>query len=120
VPVENIAADEDAGRFLDAGLPKNAGKRLAKLRELIDREREQLDADRRRYVEVAERGAEALSRYDREIAHTSDAMARATALALKYRHVSLGLGRVAWIECELRRLGADELFAEQREPSTTR
>jgi hypothetical protein len=117
VPVEEIPADDDAGRFLDAGLPKNPAKRLAKLRDLLEREREQLDADQRRYAEVVERGAEALSRYDREIAHSSDAMARATALALKYRHVSLGLGRVAWIESELRRLGVDELFADRQATS---
>lgn len=110
VPVDEIPTDDQAGQFVERDLPKNPAKRLMRLRELFARESQQLEADRARYMEIVERGAEALSRYDREIAHTSDAMARATALALKYRHVSLGLGRVKWIRAELRRLGADDLF----------
>lgn len=110
VAPDDIPMDEQAGEFLARDLPKSAAKRLVKLREWLPRECEQLATDRRRYVEIVECGAEALSRYDREIAHTSDAMARASALALKFRHVSLGLGRVAWIEAELRRLGAHDLF----------
>lgn len=110
VPVDAIPMDDQAGQFVERDLPKNPAKRLARLRELFVRESQQFEADRARYVEIVERGAEALSRYDREIAHTSDAMARATALALKYRHVSLGLGRVQWIREALRRLGAVDLF----------
>lgn len=111
-PVDQIPADLDAGGFLDDDLPKNRTKRVAALRERFERERRNLEADRQRYAAIAEQGAEALSRYDREIAHTSDAMARASALALKYRHVSLGLGRLQWIEEELRRLGDSTLFAD--------
>mgnify|MGYP001591226359 CR=1 FL=1 len=66
---------------------------------------EALTADKERYVDIVQRGAEALSRYDREIAHTSDAMAVATALALKYNHISQGLGRVTWITQELEKFG---------------
>ncbi|TWT44364.1 hypothetical protein RAS1_07780 [Phycisphaerae bacterium RAS1] len=115
VPVGEIPADDQAGQFVERDLPKHPAKRLARLRELFARESQLLEADRARYMEIVERGAEALSRYDREIAHTSDAMARATTLALKYRHVSLGLGRVQWIRAELRRLGAVDLF----EPSNS-
>lgn len=110
VPLDQIPADEDAGRYLESGLPKNPAKRLAKLREWLAREKEQLEADQVRYADIVERGAEALSRYNREIAYTSDAMARAGALALKYRHVSLALGRLRWIEDELKKLGAGNLF----------
>lgn len=110
VSVDEIPMDDQAGEFVARDLPKNPAKRLIKLRELFVRESQQLEADRARYAEIVERGAEALSCYDREIAHTSDAMARATALALKYRHVSLGLGRVQWIRETLRRLGAVDLF----------
>jgi len=120
IPVDEIPADETAGEFLLRDLPKNPTKRPAKLRELAVHEREQLEADRKRYADIAERGAEALSRYDREIAHTSDAMARATALALKYTHVSLGQGRVAWIENELRRLGAGVSLEDAHASKTTK
>jgi len=102
IPVGEIPPNEDVGRYLESELPKNPAKRIARLRELLDRERAQLEADRRRYQDIVERGAEALSRFDREIAHTSDAMARASALALKYSHISYGLGRVEWIEDRLR------------------
>ena len=111
VPVEQIPADEDAGQYLEPGLPKNRAKRIARLREWLTREQEQLEADKIRYADIVERGAEALSSYDREIAYTSDAMARAGALSLKYRHVSLARGRLRWIEDELKKLDAGELFA---------
>jgi len=111
VPVDQIPSDEDAGRYLENGLPKNPAKRLAKLEEWLAREQKQLEVDRVRYADIVERGAEALSRYDREIAYTSDAMARAGALSLKYRHISLALGRLRWIEDELKKLGANQLFA---------
>ncbi len=111
VPVEQIPADDDAGQYLEPGLPKNRAKRIARLREWLTREQEQLEADKVRYADIVERGAEALSRYDREIAYTSDAMARAGALSLKYRHVSLARGRLRWIEDELKKLDAGELFA---------
>ena len=98
------------GIFLNGYLPGPAAHDTYLEHEMFMRESQQLEADRSRYAEIVERGAEALSRYDREIAHTSDAMARASALALKYRHVSFGLGRVEWIRKELRRLGAVDLF----------
>lgn len=110
MPAEQIPPDDDAGRYLEPGLPKNLPKRIARLREWLAREQEQLEADKIRYADIVERGAEALSRYDREIAYSSDAMARASALALKYRHVSLALGRLHWIEAELKRLGVNDLF----------
>jgi hypothetical protein len=109
IPVDEIEPDSEAGRWLADGLPKNPAKRAQKLRELLSQEEASLAADKERYVEIIQRGAEALSRYDREIAHTSDAMAVATALALKYNHISQGLGRVAWLTNELQRYGP-ELF----------
>ena len=118
-PLDQIPMDVDAGRFLESDLPKNRAKRIIALRERFERERQQLEADKRRYEAIVDRGAEALSWYDREIAHTSDAMARASALALKYRHVSLGLGRVQWIEQELRRLGDTTLFNDSSAATTT-
>lgn len=101
VPVEEIPADPDASRWLSERLPKNPKKRSQVLHDMLEREQASLEADKARYADIVKRGAEALSRFDREIAHTSDAMAVATALALKYRHVSLGLGRVAWLMSQL-------------------
>jgi hypothetical protein len=110
VPVDVIPLDADAGQLIESTLPKNRAKRTTALRELAEREQCQLDADKQRYADIVARGAEALSRYDREIAYSSDALARASALALKYRHISLGRGRLQWIHNELRRLGASVFF----------
>lgn len=98
IPVDEIQPDLDVGKYLERELPKNPAKRAEKLRALLSHERERVQQDKRRYQDIAERGAEALSRYDREIAHTSDEMARASSLALKYNHIRFGLGRLAWLE----------------------
>lgn len=97
IPVDEIEPDPQAGQWLEPRLPKNPTKRMQVLREMLEKERASLAADYDRYKRIVERGAEALSRYDREIAHTSDAMAVATALSLKYSHISQGLWRVAWL-----------------------
>lgn len=101
IPVDEIEGNSDIGRHIETDLPKNRTKRIERMREMLGRERERVEEDRRRYQEIVERGAEALSRYDREIAHTCDAMARATALSLKYNHIRFGLGRIAWLEATL-------------------
>jgi len=105
IPVDQIEADPDAGHWLAERLPKNPAKRAQKLQKMLTHEEKALAADREPYTDIVQRGAEALSRYDREIAHTSDAMAVATALALKYNHISQGLGRVAWLTKEAERSG---------------
>jgi hypothetical protein len=114
IPVEDIEPDIDAGRYIEQELPKNPAKRAEKLRAMLAHERERVEEDKRRYQEIVERGAEALSRYDREIAHTSDEMARATALSLKYNHIRYGMGRVAWLE---RRSGGAIPAGTHRAPS---
>jgi len=98
IPVEEIEGDIDIGKYIERELPKNPAKRAVRLRELLAKERERVVEDKRRYQEIVDRGAEALSRYDREIAHSCDEMARATALSLKYNHICYGMGRVAWLE----------------------
>lgn len=109
LPVDAIPPNLDAGRFIESDLPKNPAKREKRIRELYDEELRRLQDDERRYQEIVERGAEALSRYDREIAHSgNDEMARATALALKFNHIALARGRIAWLEQRLpSRLGLD-------------
>lgn len=102
VPVDEIPASLDAGRWLERDLPKNPAKREAALRAMLDRARREQEADRLRYQDIVARGADALSNYDRQIAHGgNDALARASSLALKFNHIAIGLGRVAWIEIEL-------------------
>lgn len=103
IPVDEIEGDREAGSHIELNLPKNRAKRKERLREMLVEEQQRVQEDRRRYQEIVEQGVEALSRYDREIAHTSDAMARATALSLKFNHIRFGLGRIAWIERELAR-----------------
>ncbi len=101
IAVGDIEPDLDAGRYIERDLPKNRAKRIARMRAMLTEERQRVEEDRRKYQDIVERGAEALSRYDREIAHTSDEMARATALSLKYNHLRWGLGRVVWLESQL-------------------
>lgn len=112
VPLNQISPDENAGNFLESSLPKNPTKRLERARQLLDEERKRLAADKLRYAEIIERGANALSRYDREIAYTSDDMAIACTLALKYRHISLGLGRIVWLEKQIAKEAGGMLFGE--------
>lgn len=116
VPMNQIPTDEDAGGFLENSLPKNPKKRLERIRQMLGEEREHLAADKLRYVEVVERGANALSRYDREIAYANDEIAVACTLALKYRHISLGLGRIAWLEQQIEKDAAGKLFTEAELP----
>lgn len=112
IRLSDIPPDEQAGRFLEAAMPKNAKKRMTRIREFLEQERERLARDKLRYLDVIERGAEALSRYDREIAYTNDDIAVASTLALKYRHISLGQGRIAWLEEQIAAVARENLFGE--------
>ncbi|MBE7458000.1 MAG: hypothetical protein KJ057_13760 [Phycisphaerae bacterium] len=107
MPVDAIPAAKGLEDTFDRELPKRGPKRIIKARELLDAERRGLEADRQRYQALVERGADALSRYDREIAHGGDLeMARASALALTFNHVAWRLGRIAVLERELTRSNA--------------
>ena len=64
---------------------------------LNDRSR-QLEEDKARYAELVEHGVKVLSDFDRNIAHGgNDELAWASAIALKYNHISNGLGRIEWL-----------------------
>ena len=113
-PVTEITPDEQAGKFLEADLPKNQKKRFMRIRDLLVHEREQLAEDKQRYLDVIARGVDALSRYDREIAYGgNNEIAVASTLALKYRHISLGLGRVAWLQEQVGSAVGDKRFGEE-------
>jgi hypothetical protein len=98
MPVEEIPPAPAAGESFRATLPKNPVKRARMLRQLLSDQETQLAQDKQRYTELVERGANALSDYDRNIAHGgNDELAWASALALKYNHVRNGLGRIGWL-----------------------
>lgn len=101
LPFDTIPASDEAGRALARELPKSHTKRLLKARELLAAERQGLEDDRGRYQQIVERGADALSSYDRDIACAgNDEMARAEALAMNVNHIAWRRGRIAWLERE--------------------
>ena len=97
VPVEEIPPGPCDGAFVGK-LPRDMAKRRVKLSQLLADQTRQLEEDKTKYREVAERGSQALSEYDRTIAYGGDdELAVASTLALKFNHISNGLGRVAWL-----------------------
>lgn len=84
-------------------LPKQAARCVERLREMLGETHRGLAGDIVRYIEICELGAEALSKCDREIAHGGDdAMARASALALKHNHIAWGKRRVRELQTALK------------------
>lgn len=82
--------------------PKIPRKRAAFLQQLLVDQERQLSEDRNRYTELAEKGADALSAYDRNIAHNgNDDLAWASAVALKFNHIRNGQARVAALRAAL-------------------
>lgn len=101
VAFDDIPASEESARAMAQELPKPRVKRIIAVREQLESERRELDAASVRYQEVMDRGAAALSRYDREIAYGGDGeMARAGTLALLFQQVAWRKGRIACLECE--------------------
>lgn len=95
LPLDAIPARPTTIDRLGVKLPKNPAKRLAFLQKMLNDQLRQLAEDESRYQELIDRGAEALSKYDREIAHGgNDDLAWASAVALKFNHVSGGRGRI--------------------------
>lgn len=102
VPFDDIPASEESARAMERELPKPRAKRIVAVRERLESERRSLEETRARYEAVIERGAEALGRYDREIAYGgNDELARAGTLALMFNQASRGLGRLRLLEREL-------------------
>lgn len=107
IPFDDIPASEESGRAMDRELPKTPAKRVIALRAQLESEQRELEAARIRYQEVIDRGAEALSRYDREIAYGgNDELARAGTLALLFNQAAWQKGRVALLQREHTRGGA--------------
>lgn len=107
--VAEVPAADGEGCYNERCLPKNPSKRERKIHELLAAERLGLESATGRYQEIAERGARALTRYDREIAYGgNDDLARASSLALTFNHIAWHRGRVEWLERELNRLAGTQ------------
>jgi hypothetical protein len=122
IPAEQIPPHAPGENDVPFKLPKNPSKRSEALRQWLADQRRQLEEDCRRYAELLEHRIDALSDYDRNIAHGgNEDMAWSTAVALKYNHIRLGKGRVAWLEKQLG-IGSDEHHptgkAERTQPAT--
>jgi hypothetical protein len=102
LPLDSISTRTVTKEHFNVRWPKAAAKRHELMQEMITREQTQLADDERRYQALAKEGAEALSQYDREIAHGGDdELAWASAIALKFNHISLARGRIQWLEQQL-------------------
>lgn len=101
----NIPPNTCDGRFVGK-LPKGPVKRQAKLMQLLTDESAHLNEFEKHYRDLIERGAEALSQYDREIAYGGDReLAVASSLALRVNHIGNSRGRIQWLKAELGLLG---------------
>jgi hypothetical protein len=97
MPVESIPPAPDGS--ITVKLPKAGKQRQAKLMQMLADQERKLADDKARYVELVEKGVEALSVYDRTISSGgNEPLAWASAVSLKYNHVSNGLARVAWLK----------------------
>jgi len=102
-----------SNRPFDVGikLPKDPTKRLEKLRTMRSDAERQLDQDILRYEEIVEKGVSALSDYDRKIAYGGDdELAWASAVALKYNHISNGRWREEGLTDLIDQLEAGKIF----------
>lgn len=101
LPVEQILPGS-TGDTVARELPKEATKREHRLRELLALEEAELQRSADRYRDLAARGADALSDYDRNIAYSGNLeLARASSLALVHNHICWHKGRLAYIRAEL-------------------
>ena len=95
IPVAAIPAAEMAFDELGAKLPKDPKKRRRVLSSMLQDATRQLNEDERRYSQLVDDDFDALSEYDRNIAHNSnDALAWASAIALKYNQIRFTKGRI--------------------------
>ena len=102
VPLESIPVRDTSLEHFGVKWPKNPAKRRALVEQMLAEQRTQLAEDEKRYQNLIDDGVDALSQYDREIAHGgNDDLAWASAVALKFTHISGGRGRVKCLDREL-------------------
>jgi hypothetical protein len=103
MPLDQIPARPVTLEQFGVNWPKGLVKQRATMERVLASQRKQLEEDEQRYEELVQNGVEALSRYDREIAYAgNDDLAWASAIALKFAHISGGRGRIACLERRLR------------------
>ena len=89
LPLDAIPARIVTTEQFNVKWPKNAAKRRAMMQQMLTSQMTQLAEDEKRYQRLVDDGVDALSQYDREIAHGgNDDLAWASAVALKYNHIS--------------------------------
>jgi hypothetical protein len=102
MPVESIPARPITSEQFSVKWPKNPVKRRAAMQQMFASQQKQLAEDETRYQDLIDRGTDALSAYDKDIAHGGDEqLAWASAIALKYNHITGGRGRVQWLSEQL-------------------
>jgi len=102
LPLEQIPASTFTAEQFGVKWPKNPAKRRALVEQMLTAQRQQLQEDEKRYLQLINEGIEALSQYDREIAYAgNDDLAWSSAMALKYNHIRNGRGRVQWLASQV-------------------
>lgn len=100
-PPSRIAPNEGARAAVERDLPRQPAKRIVAARTFLERDQAKLAETIREYEAVVERGADALSQYDRDIAYRGDLeMARAGTIAILYNQIAWWRGRVQALERE--------------------
>ena len=102
LPLDAIPARRVSTETFNVNWPKSVAKRAARMERMLADHRVQLAEDEQRYKSLLEDGVEALSQYDREITHGgNDELAWASAIAMKFNHISGARGRIQWLEQQL-------------------
>ena len=100
-PPSQVPPNPSAKSAVERDLPRQPAKRIVAARSLLERDQTKLADTIREYEAVVERGADALSQYDREIAYRGDLeMARAGTIAILYNQIAWWRGRVQALERE--------------------
>jgi hypothetical protein len=103
LPLDAIPARIVTTEQFNVKWPKAPAKRRAMMQQMLTGQMTQLSEDEKRYQRLVDDGVDALSQYDREIAHgENDDLAWASAVALKYNHISGARGRIRWLKQQLR------------------
>jgi hypothetical protein len=106
IPVDKIKTADYPKELIET---KFIGK-PDKLQELLKSEKESLAKDIAQYQELIEKGADALSEYDKTISSNSAEEVLQTAFALVHNHISSGKGKIKAIE---------SMIEEARQPDKT-
>lgn len=100
-PASLVPPNPTARSAVERDLPRQPAKRIVAARSHLEHDQAKLAETIREYEAVVERGADALSQFDREIAYRGDLeMARAGSIAILYNQIAWWRGRVQALEGE--------------------